>query len=84
MAQGRFQALLDVALAASGSGKKKVRQRGITRSHLPHASRERHLREPRIHGELKILGFDITDRTMLRWVRKAQRIPSRQSDGQRF
>jgi putative transposase len=30
---------------------------------------------PRIHGELKMLGFDISERTMLRWMRKAPRSP---------
>jgi transposase InsO family protein len=28
---------------------------------------------PRIHGELKILGFDVSERTVLRWMRKAPR-----------
>jgi hypothetical protein len=26
---------------------------------------------PRIHGELKMLGFDISERTVLRWMRKS-------------
>jgi putative transposase len=30
---------------------------------------------PRIHGELKMLGFDISERTVLRWMRKAPRGP---------
>jgi transposase InsO family protein len=30
---------------------------------------------PRIHGELKMLGFDISERTVLRWMRKAPRKP---------
>src|SRR5208337_5673831 len=30
---------------------------------------------PRIHGELKILGFDISERTVLRWMRRAPRDP---------
>ena len=30
---------------------------------------------PRIHGELKMLGFDISERTVLRWMRKAPRSP---------
>jgi hypothetical protein len=30
---------------------------------------------PRIHGELKMLGFDISKRTVLRWMRKAPRSP---------
>ena len=30
---------------------------------------------PRIHGELKMLGFDISERTVSRWMRKAPRSP---------
>jgi putative transposase len=30
---------------------------------------------PRIHGELRILGFDVSERTVLRWMRKAPRCP---------
>ena len=30
---------------------------------------------PRIHGELKMLGFDISERTVLRWMRRAPRKP---------
>jgi transposase InsO family protein len=30
---------------------------------------------PRIHGELKMLGFDISERTVLRWMRKVPRDP---------
>jgi putative transposase len=30
---------------------------------------------PWIHGELKMLGFDISERTVLRWRRKAPRSP---------
>jgi hypothetical protein len=32
-------------------------------------------RAPRIHGELMMLGFDISERTVLRWMRKAPRNP---------
>ena len=28
---------------------------------------------PRIHGELKMLGYEISERTVLRWMRKAPR-----------
>jgi hypothetical protein len=31
---------------------------------------------PLIHGELKMLGFDISERTVLRWMRKAPRNPN--------
>ena len=30
---------------------------------------------PRVHGELKMLGFDLSERTVLRWMRKAPRNP---------
>jgi len=30
---------------------------------------------PRIHGELRMLGFDISERTVLRWMRKAPKNP---------
>jgi transposase InsO family protein len=30
---------------------------------------------PRIHGELKLLSFDISERTVLRWMRRAPRNP---------
>ena len=30
---------------------------------------------PRIHGELRMLGFDISERTVSRWMRKAPRRP---------
>jgi transposase InsO family protein len=30
---------------------------------------------PRIHGELKMLGFGLSERTVLRWMRKAPRSP---------
>ena len=30
---------------------------------------------PRIHGELKMLGFDISERSVLRWMRQAPRSP---------
>jgi hypothetical protein len=30
---------------------------------------------PRIHGELRMLGFDISEQTVLRWMQKAPREP---------
>jgi transposase InsO family protein len=32
---------------------------------------------PRIHGELKILGFEISERTVLRWMQRTPRQPDR-------
>jgi len=39
---------------------------------------------PRIHGELKMLGFDISERMVLRWMRKAPRNPEPAKDGRLF
>jgi putative transposase len=30
---------------------------------------------PRIHGELKMLGFELSERTVLRWMRRAPKSP---------
>ncbi|MGA2992749.1 MAG: integrase core domain-containing protein [Candidatus Korobacteraceae bacterium] len=32
-------------------------------------------RAPRIHGELKMLGFEVSERTISRWIRQARRNP---------
>ena len=32
-------------------------------------------RAPRIHGELKMLGFEVSERTISRWIRQAPRNP---------
>jgi transposase InsO family protein len=39
---------------------------------------------PRIHGELKMLGFDISERTVLRWMRKAPRDPKKAQSWKTF
>jgi hypothetical protein len=40
---GGVQAVLDVALAASGSYGKKMRKQGITRTHFPHGLGEQNM-----------------------------------------
>jgi transposase InsO family protein len=42
---------------------------------LTFAYEERTWGAPRIHGKLQILGFDISERTVARWMRKAPRKP---------
>ena len=32
---------------------------------------------PRVHGELKLLGFKISERTVLRWMQRTPRQPDR-------
>jgi transposase InsO family protein len=39
---------------------------------------------PRIHGELRMLGFDISERTVQRWMRKAPRTPQSAKQWQAF
>ncbi|MDR3792828.1 MAG: IS3 family transposase [Terracidiphilus sp.] len=39
---------------------------------------------PRIHAELKMLGFDISERTVLRWMRKAPRDPKKAQSWKTF
>jgi hypothetical protein len=34
---------------------------------------------PRIHGELLMLGFDVSERTISRWMKRAQRSPASQA-----
>jgi putative transposase len=39
---------------------------------------------PRIHGELRMLGFDISERTVLRWMRRAPRDPRKAQSWRTF
>lgn len=52
-----------------------MRFQGITPTHLPHGGRKSYWGAPRIHGEIRMLGFDISERTVLRWMQKAPRNP---------
>ncbi len=42
---------------------------------LPHGYRKSYWGAPRIHGELLKLGFDLSEPTVSRWLRKAPRTP---------
>jgi hypothetical protein len=74
MAPSRFQTLLDVALAASDSGRKHV-SRELRELIFRMVAENSARGVPRIHGELKMLSFDISERTALRWMRRAPRSP---------
>jgi hypothetical protein len=71
----RISTLLDVALAASGSDRQEVCQQGSAGTHFPNARREPTWGAPRIHGELQMLGFDLSERTVSRWIQRAPRNP---------
>ena len=75
MASDRIQVLLEMDFKKTHPRWKKAHQPRTARVDLPDGSRESDLRPPRIQGELKMLGFDISERTVLRWMRKAPRNP---------
>ena len=81
LASDRIQVVLEVALAASHWCRQEMREQGIARTHLPHDGWEADLGAPRIHGELKMLGFDISERTVSRWMRRFRGVLCRQSAG---
>jgi hypothetical protein len=58
-------------LAISKGGRKKTNQQGSARTALSHGRREPNLGAPRIHGELLKLGFEISERTVSRWMKRS-------------
>jgi transposase InsO family protein len=50
-----------------------MRKQGSARTDLSNGPREQNLGAPRIHGELEMLGYDVSERSVLRWMRKAPR-----------
>ena len=75
LASGRIQVVLDVALAASGRAGRKCVSKELRELIFRMVAENPTWGAPRIHGELKMLGFDISERTVLRWMRKAPRNP---------
>jgi putative transposase len=75
MAPGRLQAVLEMDFPQTRPHWKEAHEPGTAGADLSYGSRESHLGAPRIHGELRMLGFDISERTVLRWMRKAPRDP---------
>jgi hypothetical protein len=74
LASSRIQDVLEVALVASGIVRaESPSARNCANSSSVWLPRTRPGGGPRIHGELKMLGFDISERTVLRWMRKAPR-----------
>jgi transposase InsO family protein len=74
LASGGIQALLDVALAESKPRGKRVSLE-LRELIFRMVAENPTWGAPRIHGELKMLGFDISERSVLRWMRKAPRNP---------
>src|ERR1039458_4140193 len=62
-----------MALTRSKTSGKEMRKQGSARTDLSNGPREQNLGAPRIHGELEMLGYDVSERSVLRWMRKAPR-----------
>ena len=70
LAPSRFSALLALALAC----RRKAEDHRRDSSHdQPHSGRESGLGAPKIHGELLKLGFQVSERTVARYLRRVQR-----------
>jgi putative transposase len=75
VASDGIQAVLEVlSRHRTGAGRKCV-NRELRELIFRMVAENRTWGAPRIHGELKMLGFGISERTVLRWMRKAPRNP---------
>ena len=66
LAQGGIQDVLEVDLAASYSSGKKMREQEARELIFRMVVENPTSALPRIHGELMMLGFDLSERTVLR------------------
>jgi hypothetical protein len=72
LASSRISRLLAVAFAAPDRCRSQAHQQGTTRTDFSNGGpRIATWGAPRIHGELLKLGFDVSERTVSRWVRRA-------------
>ena len=75
LASGRVSAVLALDLAHTRGGWKKANQQGSARPDLPHGCRESNVGSATHPRELLKLGFVISERTVSRWVRRANHDP---------
>jgi transposase InsO family protein len=75
LASSRIQGVLEVDFVSQDKSWTKAYQQGTAGADFPNGCRESHWGAPRIHGELNLLGFDISERTVLNRMRKAPRNP---------
>jgi len=66
-----FSAVLALDLAQAKGGGKKTNQQGSARADRRMVAENPTWGAPRIHGELLKLGSDISERTVSRWVKRA-------------
>ena len=75
VASRRIQSVLQVDLAQAPSFRQKASSKALRELIFRMVADNPTWGAPRIHGELKMLGLDISERTVLRWMRKAPRNP---------
>jgi hypothetical protein len=74
LASCRISALL-LDLEGEKTGPQKKTGEGNPESDLPDGGRKPNLGAPRIHGELLMLGFDVSDRSISRWMKLSAQRP---------
>jgi hypothetical protein len=77
MASGRLPFVLALDLPGPKASTEEKIGEGGSRFDLPDGHRKPNVGAPRIHGELLMLGFDVSERAISRWMRRAPRDPER-------
>jgi hypothetical protein len=75
LASGRLSTVLGLDLATAKGGRKKTNQQGSRELIFRMVAENPTWGAPRIHGELLKLGFNVSERTVSRWVKRATRNP---------
>jgi putative transposase len=75
LASGWVSAVLELDLACKPCGWKEANQQGSARAIFRMVAENPSWGAPRIDGELLKLGFDISERTVSRWVKRAHHDP---------
>src|SRR6266849_7027383 len=73
VAQGRIPFVLEADLQGQEARRKTTDIEGSSRIDFPVVIENPTWGAPRIHGELLMLGFDVSERTISRWMRRALR-----------
>jgi putative transposase len=71
----RFSKLLALAFAVRDRWRAQAHQQGTGRIDFQMVAENPTWGAPRIHGELLKLGFDVSERTVSRWVGRAPKMP---------
>ena len=75
LAPGRFSYVLEANFQSPEAGWKETDAEGDSGIDFPDVAENPTWGAPRIHGELLMLGFDLSERTISRWMKRAPRGP---------